>query len=133
MPREDDIVGLNPAGSYAFYVSITTNKFGLKQAPHRGATELIFLKQLPTTRCAAGPQTSPICTEWAVCLFYLAGLINEGAAAVALAGVLAALGQAGANHGIGDFAGAVGLAALGVGDDRDGDLLEVGGQSRALL
>ena len=133
MPREDDIVGLNPAGCYVFYVSFTTNKFGLKQALRRGATELIFLKQWPTTLCAAGPQTSPICTEWTVSLFYFGGLINEGAPAVALAGVLAALGQAGANHGIGDFAGAIGLAALGVGDDRDGDLLEVGGQGRALL
>ena len=104
-----------------------------EQAPHRGATELIFLKQLPTTRCAAGPQTSPICTEWAVCLFYLAGLINEGAAAVALAGVLAALGQAGANHGVGNFAGAVRLAALSIGDNGHSYLLEVGSQARALL
>lgn len=52
--------------------------------------------------------------------------IDDGAAAVALAGVLAALGQAGAEHVVGDDA-VLGLAS-GAGDDGDGDLVESGGE-----
>ena len=57
---------------------------------------------------------------------------DEGAARVSLAGVLAALGQAGADHGVLDLAGAIGITALIIGDDGHLDPAEGAGGGAAL-
>lgn len=61
--------------------------------------------------------------------------VNDGAARVARARVLAALGEAGAEHVVGDtepLAAVVGLAG-GAGDDGDGDLVQAGGDGVGVL
>merc|ERR1719431_1736727 len=57
---------------------------------------------------------------------------HEGAAGVSLAGVLAALVEPGADHGVGDVGHAVGVAAVVVRDHGDGHLLEDPGEGAAL-
>lgn len=59
--------------------------------------------------------------------------INDGAAGIARARVLATHGEAGAEHVGGDSRGPVLGAAVSAGDDGDGDLPQVGGQSGAGL
>lgn len=61
------------------------------------------------------------------------GAVNdEGTTRVTLAGVLATLLEAGADHVLGDAATVGGVAGLAV-HDGDGDLLELGGAAAALL
>jgi hypothetical protein len=60
-----------------------------------------------------------------------ARLVNDWAAAVALARVFAARGETGAEHVGRDGTGAVVLVAGGAGDGGDVDLLESGGESGA--
>lgn len=59
--------------------------------------------------------------------------IDDGAAAVALARVLATLGLSGAEHVGGDSRPAVLGLASGTRDDGDGNLVESGGERRAAL
>ena len=57
---------------------------------------------------------------------------HEGTAGVSLAGVLAALGQTGADHRVGDVVLAVGVTAGVVADHGDVDLHELAGEAAAL-
>ena len=59
------------------------------------------------------------------------GVVADGTARVTLAGVLATLVEASAEHGVGDIA-TVGGIALVTADDGDGDLEEVGRDATAL-
>jgi hypothetical protein len=60
--------------------------------------------------------------------FYPCGFIDEWATTVSLAGVLSALRQTSADHGVGDFGSTVGCTAIVVRHNRDGNLLQVAGQ-----
>jgi hypothetical protein len=60
------------------------------------------------------------------------GVVADGTTRVTLAGVLATLIEASAEHGVGDLAGAVGRVARVAADDGDGDLEEVLGDAAAL-
>lgn len=60
------------------------------------------------------------------------GIVADRAAGVTLAGVDSALGNASAEHDVGDLA-AVGVVAAVTADDGDGDLLEGGGEGGAAL
>jgi hypothetical protein len=61
------------------------------------------------------------------------GPVNDGAAAVTLARVLASSGQTGTPHAVGDLRRAVVSPALGARDNRDGDLSQSSRKSGASL